>query len=377
MSDKTEQAVSTILSKATDTYMPLIERQLEDNQITFSEYARECVVYGVMAINNTLKSQNLTWQQIDGSNIQEILMQIARLQLNASVSPRECYFQIRNVNTNQKDEKGYDIWKKVIEMGIEGNGFDALLSRFGRNVKTVYPFWVVREGDDFEYPSYNGIEMNPPKWIPKGTGKVMRVVYPILDKNNIIHYYIGEREDVRKNLLAHINNNMMNETFGIVTGTNAKGKPRTRFDATFEEKKKIESKKRELKLKARDMNIEQILDSEEFDKFISPAWKEDFSREEMITRKIRNNIVRKIPMDFESPFVQESFDEVSNESYRKTIDIINEETATKEIDLQGVEFDDSTGEVIANGTNTPNEQNNAHNPNLEPNIEDRKKPDFD
>ncbi len=43
-------------------------------------------------------------------------------------------FQTRNVNRKQFGQS--DNWVKVIEMGIEGDGNDAILSKFGRNVKT-------------------------------------------------------------------------------------------------------------------------------------------------------------------------------------------------------------------------------------------------
>ena len=40
-------------------------------------------------------------------------------------------------------------------------------------------------------------------------------MYPLQKNDGTIEYHIAEREGVVKNLLAHINNNMMNETFGI------------------------------------------------------------------------------------------------------------------------------------------------------------------
>ena len=56
----------------------------------------------------------------------ETLMTIAALQVNASAIPREVYFQTRNVNRKQFGQS--DNWVKVIEMGIEGDGNDAILS---------------------------------------------------------------------------------------------------------------------------------------------------------------------------------------------------------------------------------------------------------
>ena len=43
------------------------------------------------------------------------------------------------------------------------------------------------------------------------------------------------------------------------------------------------------------MSLDDILDSQEYQSYISPAWKSPQSRESMIVRKMRNNIVKKIP----------------------------------------------------------------------------------
>lgn len=367
-----ESKMTTSLSSVTDAYMPLITRQLEDNQVQFSDYARQCVIFGIIEINNLLKSKGLTWsdKSLDASNIQEILMQIAQLQLNASVNPRECYFTLRNVK--QSDGS----WKKMLEFGIEGAGNDAIISRFGNNVKKVYPYWAVRENDDFEYPKYNGIDMIPPKWTPHGTGKITKVVYPILHDDNTIHYYISERKDVKKNLLAHINNNLMNETFGIAAD---------RYKATPKQLQEISARKKQLKDKAKRMSLEEILDDVELEQYISPAWKEDFSRESMIERKMRNNVVKKIPKNFGNPYVQDSFDMATDSNYRNVIDIVNEETASKEIDIapikqipsQEQQIDSVTGEIIQGSTETRRNENHAQDAPNEPIIEGRQKPNLE
>lgn len=361
----------TVLANVTDTYMPLITRQLEDNDITFSDYAKQCVVFAIIEINNLLKDKGIAWndKQLDGSNIQEILMQVAQLQLNASVSPRECYFTLRNVK--QADGS----WKKVIELGIEGGGADAILARFGRNVKKVYPFWTVREGDEFTYPHYRGVEMIPPEWTPHGTGKVMKIVYPVLHDDNTIHYYIAEREDVKKNLLAHINNNLINETFGIA---------KDRYKATPKELQEINARKKQLKDKAKAMSLEEILDDTELGAYISPAWKEDYARESMIERKMRNNIVKKIPKDFGSPYIQESFDKTTDINYKNVIDVVNEETATKTIDItpaieieaQSAELGESEGKADADSSVTRQTEVEPTEPQNSTTEQVRQKPDF-
>lgn len=336
---KETKIAKTQLAKVNDTYLPMITSQLEDNNITLSEYAKSCVVNAISAINSVLDTSGITWgdKQLDTNGITQVLLNVAALQLNATANPSECYFQIRNVST--KDADGKSVWKKKIEFGIQADGYDSLVSRFGRDVKKVYPHWLVREDDDFKYPRYVGLELTPPEWQPKGTGKVVRVVYPIQSTDGCVDYYIAERADVKRNLIAHISNNLMNETFGICAD---------RYKATDAQKAEIAEKKRELLNKAKELDLDALLDSADFDKYISPAWKEEQSRESMIIRKMRNNIVKKIPKDFSSTLEAEIYNENTDESYKaynaEYVEV--EEQPLETIALaDGTKVDASTGEI--------------------------------
>lgn len=369
---------STILSTANNTYLPLIQRQLEGNDIVFNDYAKKCVLNAISSINQMLSTAGVNWNDasLDQSNLTQVLLNVASLELNATAVPRECYFQIRNV---KKKVDGKDVWKKQIEFNIEGFGNDALLARFGRDVEKVYPCWLVREDDDFKYPQYKGVEYVAPEWTPKGTGKVVRVVYPILHKDKTLHYYIGERADVANNLLAHINNNLMNETFGICAD---------RFKATAEQSKEIAKKKAEIKAKAKELGLKAISDPE-LSQYISPAWKEDFSSESMIIRKMQNNVVKKIPKDFGNALSQESYYVGTDEGYKDAKRNIVESNATVEVlDMKALEGGDFvqneplTDKTPVSGTSEPTVNKNPSAGNFEPDASvvdpaNRTKPNFD
>ena len=346
-----KKVFKTKLTKANDRYLPMIVEQLENNEIALSPYAKSCTLNAIAAINAVLDTNGVSWDdpQLDQSTVTQILLSVATLKLNPNASPREVYFQLRSVSVKGAD--GKQAWKKKIEMGIEGDGWDSLLSRFGRNVKTVYPYWLVRENDEFSYPTFNGLDMTPPQWTPKGGGKAVKVVYPIQGKDGIVNYYIAERSDVKRNLIAHISNNLMNETFGIITGKNKDDKDRTRYDATEEEKKQIAEKKREILTKAKSLELEALLDSAEFDNYISPAWKEEQSREAMIIRKMRNNIVKKIPKDFATSLEAEMYNVNIDETYKEhRAEMIEAgEQPLHDVDfveVDGNKVDTSTGEVV-------------------------------
>lgn len=309
----TNQTPTTVvqnkLTKINDVYMPQIETQLRGNGINMTEYQRTVVINSISSINEMLTKEGLNLNDVDQSNITQTLMNVAALQLNSMATPREVYF----IKRKQKNKDGKEI--QIVEMGIEGDGNDAILSRFGRNVKTVHRHWEVRENDEFTFPGYSGLEITPPSWGPKGTGKVIRVVYPIEYNDGQVDYFISEREDVKSNLIAHMYNNLM-------------------WD-----KSKV-TKKEKIKEFADSHTLDQILDSKEMQELgnISPAWKDPQSRETMIIRKMRNRIVKKIPKDFSNAYIQsvvESADDDFNERQylRKEAEIIEEveQNANKEV----------------------------------------------
>ena len=303
---------TTALTKVTAAYMPLVEKELASNNIEMSGYAKQCALAAMVQMNRLVVDNGITWRELDTSNVTDMLLTVAGWELNPNAMPREVYFTLRNKKIKKIDPetgKAVDAWQKTMEVGIEGDGNDAILSKFGRNIKQVHPYWAVREGDGFEFPAFNGLEVTPPKWQPKGKGKVIRVVYPITYTDGHTEYHIGEREDVLNNLLAHISNNMMNATFGIA---------QDRYKATPEQKKQIEAKKKELMQKTRELGFD-VLDSEEFEPFISSAWRSDYSREAMILRKMRNNVVKKIPKDFSIPRAAVAFAESEGGAYSENV----------------------------------------------------------
>ncbi len=335
-----KKSFGTALTRITDTFMPMIESQMEKNELNLTPYSKQCVMHAISGINAVLDKAGVSWnsQELDRSTVSDILIKVACLRLNAAVQPREVFFELRNVNTHRTDEKGHDIWKKQVEMGIEGDGNDTILANFGRNVKHVCQIWKVHEGDDFTYPSYNGLDMTPPKWTQKSSiGKIVKIVYPLLmDGGNgkeYANYYIAEREGVRHNLLAHLNNNLMQETFGIV---------KKKYDATPAQKKEIADKKKIFDKARAHKTIDEILDDPELQPYISPAWTAPFSRESMIERKMRNNAIKKIPKDFGNGALETMFEETTDETYKAANREVKQFANSEPIDI---DVDEDTGEV--------------------------------
>ena len=289
MAEKNEvakkQEFTTGLSQWTNTITGLVSRDFEQNGVQYDEYSKQCAMNAMGAIFQLVQNTDKAdMNNLNTSNLREVVAQCASLKLNANAMPREVYFQLRSKQVNGQ-------WVKMVEMGVEGDGYDSMLRHFGDNIDTVYPVWLVKEGDDFTYPRRRGIEIEPAEWTPKGlSDKTVRVVYPIKLKDGSVDYLIAEREPVRTNLIAHIKNNMLNETFGICAD---------RYKATPKQKEEIKVKKAEILSAIRECEtLEDILNCEVAKPYISAAWLD--TPEAMIIRKMRNNAIKKFPKNLNS-----------------------------------------------------------------------------
>lgn len=320
--------MNTAISQWTNSVTDLVARDFEICGVPYDEYSKTCAMAAVTSIFHLVKDSDKIkdMNDLDQSNLREIVGQCASLKLNANAVPRECYFQLRAKKVGSN-------YVQVAEMGIEGDGNDALLRNYGNNVEEVYPVWLVKEGDEFIYPKHKGIEITPPEWEEKGLSqKVVRVVYPVKLKDGKVQYLISERESVKTNLFAHVRNNLMNETFGFVTGKKSNGKDRTRYDATADEKKKIADKKEEIYEALRKCEaLEEMLACEEAKPYISAAWLD--TPESMIVRKMRNNAIKKFPKNMNS-MAKSSILQL-DDTYKATQEEIAENENSQPFEVEG------------------------------------------
>ena len=321
----TKQEFNTQLSFYTNEYTSLMTKDFQEHGVVFDDYSKQCVMASMSSIFQLAQSSKLDMQAFNGSNLRQIMGQVASLKLNANAIPRECYFSLR------KRQNANGVWEQVVELGIEGDGNDALLRQHGVNVKQVHPCWLVKEGDEFTYPQHRGLDVEPPTWNEKGlSGKVVRVVYPVELKDGKVVYLISERDSVKVNLIAHIRNNMMNETFGICAN---------RYKATDVQKKQIAEKKEEIMQVVRESEtLEDILASECAKPFISAAWLD--TPEAMFVRKMRNNAIKKFPKNLNN-MASVSMLEM-DETYKQTQEEIADKANSEEfIEVDAVDASDA------------------------------------
>lgn len=202
--------------------------------------------------------------------------------------------------------------------------------------------------DEFTLPSFNGLELTPPTWKPKDYhSKVVKVVYPILKKGNVVEYHISEREEVVHNLQAHITNNL------------SKNKSVT------------DERRNQLNALAATKTLEEILSCDELLPYISPAWKNAGSSEAMILRKMRNNAIKKISKEFKNAYQAEAYESTFDdyEQYESDERIKKEAAVDAEITIEAVS-EAIDIDLPANEETPSKSENNVQSASMEPNKRD-------
>ena len=315
---------TTVISKWSNALTNLVTKDFSEVGVPFDDDNKRCALHAVESIFHLVTESGTEMKNLNTSNLREVVEHCASLKLDAAAMPRECYFQIRKKQVN-------GVWTASVEMGIEGAGYEAMLRNYGVNVKTVYPTWVIKDGDTFVFPKRKGLKVEPPEWEPAGkSNKVIRVVVPIMLNDGTEQYLMSDRKDVVVNLFAHIRNNLMNETFGICEN---------RYKATDKQKDEIAGKKEEIYEKLRQCEtVDEMLAVPEARPYISAAWLD--STEAMITRKMINNCVKKFPKSLNT-IAHRSALEMNDEYRAAQEEIAENENAEEFIDITEEEVTDA------------------------------------
>ena len=283
---------TTSLSEWSNAMTGLIIEDYKSCGMKMDDYSKECAMEAMTSIYNLVKNDPKVsgMGTLDTSNLRGIVKRCASLKLNASAYPRECYFQLRSVKVGIDPQTGKDVWQKQVEMGIEGSGYDSLLANYGKDVKQVYPYWVIKEGDVYIPPKHKGLTVTEPEWEEKFlSDKAVRVVYPVKLNDGNITYLSADRDSVKINLMAHVKQNLMNVTFGICAD---------RYKATEKQKSEIKAKKEEILNALRSCKtVDEMLKCEIARPYISGAWLD--TPESMIVRKMCNNATKKYPKNYD------------------------------------------------------------------------------
>lgn len=259
----------------------------------FTDYGKKCVVNAIASIVIHCKSEGSDLTQFDSNLLRLALQNIGYTELNIAAIPSECYLDIR---------KGKD-GKKMIAIKPQGAGNEKLLRTYGVGIKEVRNPWLIREGDDFAFPAYDGLNVIPPKWTPKSFDKkVIMVVYPVIKVDGSVEYLIATRESVKPNIVAHIRQNALYSP---------------NKDTIYEELNKI----------ADSVSVDDLLANEKFRKFINPTYLSAGSKEAMLLRKMKNNATKNYPKEYRDAYmadaVKNMFEDVDESLNEKPTDVVD------------------------------------------------------
>ena len=259
------------VQKVTETYVNSITSHLKTIHIDVRAEQTQAIMFGIQKLNAMIDANKdkITFNDIDLSSATSALTMVALTEINMMSFKPDGYFELR---------KDFKTGKYNVNFQPQGNGSRVLVQKFGVGVEKVYDPWIVKEGDEFIYPHFKGLEMTPPEWTPKGDGKTARVVVPIKYTDGHVEYKIAERESAKQNLLAHISNNLTN---GAKENRNLEG---------F--KKLVD--------KSANMTLDQCCEDNEFiiTGKMSPSWR-GINREEMIITKLIKNALKRVPLNLE------------------------------------------------------------------------------
>lgn len=299
----------TMLS-TTNAWIKKISAFANSNDIQFDNYQKDIVVNTVRKIGE----MGYDIYSYDQNNVADILYQTAFLRLNPSATPRHCYFINRDIY-----EGGRKVGSKL-EMGIEGEGNDEILRKFGVGIKRdqnneavgIHKVWIVREGDEFEEGYFSGISYTPPTWRPKKPvvgqkkGKVIKVVYPIERTNGEVDFWSADRDDLQPILLKHIEQNLMSYRKADKEGFQKLMKElrQLSFDDLIDKHQDTEIK---FKNYGKDYSVRLIQDS-----YVGSTG------EAMIIRKLRNVAIRNFPKNFDTTVIETLYRDTFEEKYERT-----------------------------------------------------------
>lgn len=269
--------MNTALSVWQNSMTSLVVRDYKENNVEFDEYSRECAMSAMSNIYQTVIASGKDINTFSRDGMYDVVKQCASLKLNANTIPKEVFFNVRT-------KKIGDSYMPTIELGTTVNANLSMLRHFGVNVDTVYDAWLVKEGDEFIYPKRKGLTVTDPEWTPCGKSlKTIRAVVPVKLKDGTVDYLIAERDSVKTNLIAHIKQNLLNETFGICAD---------RYKASDAQKKQIAEKKAEiLNPLIACQTLDEMLALESIRPYMSGAWSD--TTESMIDTKLVGNAIRK------------------------------------------------------------------------------------
>ena len=286
MSEQKNEIVLSGGQKLQKQLLQELEVSAQQMGADFTDYGKKCVINAIAGLVQYCKSQEIELKDLDPTLLRLALQNIGYTELNYSAIPSEVYFDIR------KNGKLY-----VATIKPQGAGNEKLTRKYGvglvKDIGLKSP-WLIREGDEFILPTFDGLEMTPPKWTPKSLdGKIIAVVYPAQKIDGSVEYLMASRESVKANIIAQIRQNALYK----FKKKNDKGYEVTDKEARDEFYKKVDAE-------LENMKVDEILANPEWLEWVNPTYTSGGSKEQMIIRKMKNNALKNYPKEYDNAYIK-------------------------------------------------------------------------
>lgn len=288
---------------------------------SFSEYGKKCVVNAIAGLAVTCANQGIKLTELDPTILKLALQNVGYTELNYAAIPSEIYFDLRKIT--KTDESGNEVTRYNIAIKPQGAGNEKLTRKYGVGLKKDVGLrspWLIRENDEFELPSFSGIEMTPPKWKPKSLdGKVIMVVYPAIKVDGSVEYLMATREGIKANLIAQIRQNSLY----------AFKKDVKKGDKTYKVNDPEARDKfyEELNAYAESHKMEELLAEPKYAEYVNPTYTSGGSKEQMILRKMKNNALKNYPKEYDNAYIRDAVEGM----FEDVDDSLKEKPAKKDV----------------------------------------------
>ena len=328
-----------------------LDKANQDFGVGFTEYGKTCAVNCIAGVFAYCKANSIQFNQLDGSLLKLQIQNVGFTELNYASIPSEIYFDFRKVKGKDKD--GNEVDKYLVAIKPQGAGNEKLVRTYGVGIKPktgLHSAILIREGDEYELPQFDGLNITPFKYKPKlenMNNKVIAVCYPVEKIDGSVEYLFATRESVKANLIAQIRqNSLYNEDFYDKEKYTAKnGKEYEKRTLNKEKRNEFYAHIEKL---TENMSVDQMLENEELLEYINPTYTSGGSKEAMILRKMKNNALKQYPKEYNNSMVADSvrnmFEENDPSVLEKKKDVVKKVEQEIEEDNEDEVMDFSTSE---------------------------------
>lgn len=274
----------------------------------FTPYGKTCAINCIAGIVSFCKANSIDIQKIDPTLLRLQVQNVGFTELNYASIPSEIYFDLRKSSYEYTDkETGEKKTKESYTITIkpQGAGNEKLVRKYGVGLKKgtgLHNAILIREGDEFIMPQYNGIEMSKPIYKPQlknANNKVVAVMYPAEKEDGSIEYLIATRDSVKANIIAQIRQNTLYAFKEEYTAKNGK---------TYERnsKEKRDEFYKWLDTYCEKLTVDEMLADEKLTEYVNPTYTSGGSKEQMVLRKMKNNALKNYPKEYDNTYVANS-----------------------------------------------------------------------